>query len=330
MHVIFLFIDNSSPSANIKSYQYNSLNQLPHFGIEQRNNHIIKDNKNLHGSFPNNIRSSQSLPNNTLQNPLFCALSPEYNCNNTSNKNRRETASVWQKNHQISNSVNDQQVTNNPSVLVSKISRNEPNTVSEALSLAMKALSEFSYEDLFCHYDDYVPAGFSVFQSTSPLPNFHYPNTVHLSDLFEDESIDRCNFSSNSCVLPNINNSNELETMLSNSYNSHMPSLSNSTQIHQSSMPTSKIAASEEAILHSQNANGTIQSCGNAFKMNNGYVDDLNPLQAKRGRPKKKKTYGSEFNKYVSQSMILKIGDDIENSKFTCTVCNESFEVRLN
>ena len=169
----------------------------------------------------------------------------------------------------------------------------EPYTVSAALSSALQALSEFSYDELSCHDYDYVPSGFSVFRSSPLIPYFHYPQNVQCSNV-EDGAVDSTliNEAGVSCTTSSVSN-----------------------------QTSSAFAESSNATHYPQNID-LVEKPAGIYAANTNQCVDESQFIAKRGRPKKRKE--SEFD---FQSMFIKKVEDKARSVYSCTRCNKIFKV---
>lgn len=186
----------------------------------------------------------------------------------------------------------------------------EVNSVSEAFSMAMKTLSEFSYEDISYPAGDYIPTSLSVFQSNLPMPNFHYPSAVQ---------------SNNSASVPKTSST----------------SLVNSTVfVAGPAVPFSEIASSQlkqEPQVIGQPAavdisNAPLHQDENSvqYPPPDGSIANAAAI-VRRGRPKKKKNpYATgDSEELATNGMIVKTDDSADDGKFTCTVCHETYQVYM-
>ena len=198
----------------------------------------------------------------------------------------------------------------------------ESSTISEALSGAMKALSDFSYDEFSYHPHEYIPSSYSVFQSSSPIPHFHLPSTVQCTNLIE-EGKDKANADNLQCNTVLTGNP-EVSYDLSKTF---LPSLpANSTALNQldSNIPQS-----------SSHVTNYATSLVSAVKRNpkksvtvDRSVEDTDPFIAKRGRPKKKKSEGgTEPDDDTFQNMFIKEVKDGNVLIFNCLICNQIYKV---
>ncbi|CAK8675679.1 unnamed protein product [Clavelina lepadiformis] len=189
----------------------------------------------------------------------------------------------------------------------------DSSSVSEAFSKAMKTLSDFSYDDYTLQVDaaDYLPAAPSVFRSNSPLPNFHFPSSVQVAE---------------PCA-----------TTVPVSYSITQPAqVSQSVFVVGPAVPFSEVASGHTQVQTSAASTDVAPPEIPTYKsqpgkpssiVSSGSVECANlPLQARRGRPKKRRGTEDEEGEYGAQTMILKEFDDGITLKFNCTVCNQTYD----
>ena len=184
----------------------------------------------------------------------------------------------------------------------------KPESVSEALSSAMKALSDFSYDDLSCHAHDYVPAGFSTFQSSSPIPTFHYPTSVQCSNITDDEQF--------------TTQPTSMDSFTHTQYAGNTTAAQNTHSAPQNSrMSHSTSPFHAKTSIQSQNPHSIQKGVG--FDGASLFDDHL---QARRGRPKKRKTESDEIEEQSNLQMFIK---PMEKESFFCEICSEMFDVSI-
>lgn len=297
----------------MKSFQYNNIVQSPNALTKQLKNQIVNGNSKFNVSISSADVPGRTLLNNSCENSQLV----DSNLNRVLNPNSRAPSSTTQ-NIAFSNKKSKKSCVKNLGHFTNA-DHKEPNTVSEALSLAMKALSEFSYDDLFCHSDEYVPSGFSVFQSTSPLPNFHYPNTVHFSNLLDDETANQSGDSDLSAADLKNNAPHLTKALLDNGNNNRTPAPPNSSLVQHSpaSQAPNDVNSSSvigKSIQGALSIKVKVKNCGSfsGIDGNGQRKFEADPNEA-----------GNDSYK----TMIMKGSENGPNLKFICTFCNESFEV---
>jgi len=188
------------------------------------------------------------------------------------------------------------------------------STVSEAFSMAMKTLSEFSYDDFSYAAGEYVPSSLSVFQPNSPLLSFHYPSSVQIN-----QTIPAVNRGS-VCLLAGP------------------PVCSTVTSNKSSVVNTRPIAPQTQVATAFQNSDTARQSQSSVmikdkmpaapaqYPLPDGSVPNAATL-ARRGRPKKLKKNANENENDRSCVQVAASNVDNNSSKFTCTVCKKTYEV---
>ncbi|XP_018668257.2 zinc finger protein 38 isoform X2 [Ciona intestinalis] len=171
----------------------------------------------------------------------------------------------------------------------------EPNTVSEAFSMAMKALSDFSYDDLSFSSTDYLSAGPSVFQSNSPLPNFHYPSRARM----QTDQVDSRDYYQASSV--------QLET---------------GAAYPGQAVAYPEVKVFSAPVCHDITVTPTLQP----DVLNADKSHDNGSFQVKRGRPKKKRRRDEEEEDDDQGHGMITKDPASENLSYNCTVCSEVYE----
>nr|CAB3265135.1 ZF(C2H2)-38 zinc finger protein 38 [Phallusia mammillata] len=193
---------------------------------------------------------------------------------------------------------------------ITKSEEQEISSVSEAFSMAMKTLSEFSYDDLSYNSSEYVPTSLSVFQSNLPMPNFHYPSAVQLNQTNPGPK--------NMATPPSS------QSMFVAGPAVPFSEIS-STQLKQDSQGVGQPLAVDinATSLHQDEAGATHLQ----YPLPDGSVANAAAL-ARRGRPKKKKSalVNGESDELSTNGMIVKTDASNNSGKFTCTVCHEIYE----